>query len=84
MCHIYVDEFADLKIAKDVCLNAKVQKPGVCNAMETMLVHQGIARDFLPDMADIFRNAGVEIRGCAKTMEMIPGIRAADETDWPS
>ena len=84
VCHIYVDEFADLKIAKDVCLNAKVQKPGVCNAMETMLVHQGIARDFLPDMADIFRNAGVEIRGCAKTMEMIPGIRAADETDWPS
>ena len=84
VCHIYVDEFADLKIAKDVCLNAKVQKPGVCNAMETMLVHQGIARDFLPDMADIFRNAGVEIRGCGKTMEIIPEIRAADEADWPS
>jgi glutamate-5-semialdehyde dehydrogenase len=84
VCHIYVDEFADLKTAKKVCLNAKVQKPGVCNAMETMLVHQAIAPDFLPDMVGIFQDAGVEIRGCPRTIELIPGITPAKETDWPA
>ena len=63
ICHVYVDEFADLKLAEEICFNAKVQRPGVCNAMETMLVHKDIAGRFLPSMVERFRKAGVEIRG---------------------
>jgi len=84
VCHIYVDEFADLEIAKAVCFNAKVQRPGVCNAMETMLVHEGIAHDFLPAMGERFLDAGVEIRGCARTRELVRGAKPADESDWPA
>ncbi len=84
VCHIYVDEFADLEIAKNVCFNAKVQKPGVCNAMETMLVHEAIAGDFLPDMLGRFGDAGVEIRGCPETVRLIPDTKPADEADWPA
>ena len=84
VCHIYVDNFADLEMAKEVCLNAKVQRPGVCNAMETMLVHEGIARDFLPAMSELFRQAGVVIRGCPKTLELIPQAKPAVEADWPA
>ncbi len=83
VCHIYVDEFADLGIAKNVCFNAKVQRPGVCNAMETMLVHEGIANDFLPAISEGLQNAGVEIRGCKKTMKLIEGAKTAEESDWP-
>jgi glutamate-5-semialdehyde dehydrogenase len=84
VCHIYVDESADLDMAKSICFNAKVQRPGVCNAMETMLVHERVARDFLPDMGRTLQEAGVEIRGCARTVELIPGARPADESDWPA
>jgi glutamate-5-semialdehyde dehydrogenase len=84
VCHIYVDKFADLEMAKEVCFNAKVQRPGVCNAMETMLVHEDIARDFLPSMWKLFREAGVEIRGCPKTLELIPEAKPAVEEDWPA
>ncbi|UCF86302.1 MAG: glutamate-5-semialdehyde dehydrogenase [Desulfobacteraceae bacterium] len=84
VCHVYVDEFADLEMAKEVCFNAKTQRPGVCNAMETLLVHEGIARVFLPDMIKCFRDAGVEIRGCPNTLELISGIKPAVETDWPA
>jgi glutamate-5-semialdehyde dehydrogenase len=84
VCHIYVDKFADIEIAKEVCFNAKVQRPGVCNAMETMLVHKDIARDFLPSMSKLFRQAGVEIRGCPKTLELIPEAKPAVEEDWPA
>jgi len=84
VCHIYVDEFADLRMAGDVCFNAKVQRPGVCNAMETMLVHEAIAADFLPGMFERLGDAGVEVRGCAKTVEMIPGTRPAVDSDWPA
>ena len=84
VCHIYVDQFADQDIAKEVCFNAKVQRPGVCNAMETMLVHEGIAGNFLPSMSEDFRRAGVEIRGCPKTAKLIGGIRPAAESDWPA
>ena len=84
VCHVYVDEFADLEIATEVCFNAKVQRPGVCNAMETMLVHEEIARDFLPAMFERFRDAGVEIRGCARTMELAEGVKAAEKSDWPA
>ena len=84
VCHIYVDECADLQMAREICFNAKVQRPGVCNAMETMLVHKGIASDFLPDMVKRFRDATVEIRGCPRTMELSPGIKPAVEADWPA
>jgi len=84
VCHIYVDEFADRKMASEVCFNAKVQRPGVCNAMETMLVHERIAGDFLPSMVKRLEEAGVEIRGCPKTVELVPGAKAAEESDWPA
>ena len=84
VCHVYVDEYADLQMAREICFNAKVQRPGVCNAMETMLIHKGIASDFLPDMVKRFRDANVEIRGCPRTLELSQGIKPAVETDWPA
>ncbi len=83
VCHVYVDEFADLEMAEAVCFNAKVQRPGVCNAMETMLVHEAIAKDFLPAVSKRLQNAGVEIRGCKKTTNLIEGATSAEESDWP-
>ncbi len=84
VCHIYVDEFADLETALEICFNAKVQRPGVCNAMETMLVHERIADDFLPPMSKRLQDAGVEIRGCPKTLALVPGTKAVVESDWPA
>ncbi len=84
VCHVYVDEYADLQMAREICFNAKVQRPGVCNAMETMLVHKGIANDFLPDMVKRLHDANVEIRGCPRTLELSQGIKPAIETDWPA
>jgi glutamate-5-semialdehyde dehydrogenase len=82
VCHVYVDEFADLNMAADICFNAKVQRPGVCNAMETMLVHERIAGDFLPFMMKRFQASGVEIRGCPQTCALISGVIPAEESDW--
>jgi glutamate-5-semialdehyde dehydrogenase len=82
VCHIFVDEFADLEKAYKVCLNAKVQRPSVCNAMETLLVHEKIAEKFLPTMGKIFREHGVELRGCEKTRKIIPYAIPATEDDW--
>ncbi|HMA67885.1 MAG TPA: glutamate-5-semialdehyde dehydrogenase [Desulfosalsimonadaceae bacterium] len=82
VCHVYVDQSAELSMAREVCFNAKVQRPGVCNAMETMLVHESVAPQFLPEMADQFLQAGVELRGCEKTCTLVPGARPAEETDW--
>jgi glutamate-5-semialdehyde dehydrogenase len=82
VCHIFVDGAADLDMAEVVCFNAKVQRPGVCNAMETMLVHQEIAPLFLPQMFDRFRAAGVELRGCPATREIDPEVVPAREEDW--
>ncbi len=82
VCHVYVDRFADLEMAQRICFNAKVQRPGVCNAMETMLVHEAVANEFLPSMCEEFRSAGVEIRGCAKTREIVPWAKEATEEDW--
>ncbi|MBW2063447.1 MAG: glutamate-5-semialdehyde dehydrogenase [Deltaproteobacteria bacterium] len=82
VCHVYVDEFADLEVASEICFNAKAQRPGVCNAMETMLVHEKIAGDFLPPMVERLQDAGVEIRGCERTVQMIPSARRAEEADW--
>lgn len=83
VCHTYVSDKADLKMAQDICFNAKVQRPGVCNAMETLLVHEKIAARFLPAMAKDFAHAGVELRGDAATRRIIKkGIKAAKESDW--
>lgn len=84
VCHVYVDEFADREMAHEICFNAKVQRPGVCNAMETMLVHKKIAPAFLPSMVDAFTRTGVEIRACEKSIALLPGLNLADETDWPA
>jgi glutamate-5-semialdehyde dehydrogenase len=82
LCHTYVDETADLGMAAEIAFNAKVERPGVCNAMETLLVHRAVAAAFLPDfVARLFR-AGVEVRGCAETCALAPGVRAAVDTDW--
>ena len=82
VCHVYVDESADLGMAQEICFNAKVQRPGVCNAMETLLVHQAISRQFLPPMYERFKNAGVELRGCEKTQEILKDIVPATDQDW--
>ena len=83
VCHVYVDADADIEMAENICFNAKVNRPGVCNAMETMLVHNTVADRFLPAMAQRFGDAGVELRGCAKTCTILPDIKPAVETDWP-
>jgi len=82
ICHVYVDKYADLKMAEQVCFNAKVQRPGVCNAMESMLVHKDIAGKFLPLMIKKFKEAGVEIRGCALTRRYVKDIKKASEKDY--
>jgi glutamate-5-semialdehyde dehydrogenase len=84
VCHVYVDEFADLAMAVEICFNAKVQRPGVCNAMETMLVHERVAGDFLPAVLKRFRDAGVEIRGCPKTLAFMPEAKPVEPSDWPA
>jgi glutamate-5-semialdehyde dehydrogenase len=83
ICHIYVDEWADLNMAEEVCFNAKVQRPGVCNAMEALLVNKDVAGRFLPGMIKKFKEAGVEIRGCAVTQKIIKkGVKIATEKDY--
>jgi len=84
VCHVYVDADADLDMAVEIAFNAKVQRPGVCNAMETLLVHADVAPEFLPAMADRFAAAGVEMRGCKWTLEILPSITPAAEADWPA
>ncbi len=82
VCHVYVDADADLEMAQDISFNAKVQRPGVCNAMETLLVHQSAAESFLPAMAKRFSEAGVELRGCVETCRILPDVKKARESDW--
>jgi glutamate-5-semialdehyde dehydrogenase len=82
VCHVYIDKRADLNMAKEVCFNSKVQRPGVCNAMEGMLVHRDIADEFLPLMAESFKDAGVELRGCERTCRLVPSAKAATDEDW--
>jgi glutamate-5-semialdehyde dehydrogenase len=82
VCHIYVDEDADLRQAIPVCINAKVQRPGVCNAMETLLVHEKAAPEFLPAVAAELVKSGVELRGCPKTVRLVPQSRPASKEDW--
>lgn len=82
VCHVFVDRDADLKMAEDICFNAKVQRPATCNAMETMLVDETIAKKFLPRMLKKFKGAKVELRGCPKTRAVFPGIKKANEKDF--
>ncbi len=82
LCHTYIDQRADLDMAVEIALNAKVERPGVCNAMETLLVHEKIARKFLPAAARRYAAAGVELRGDAKTRKIIPGVKTATAADW--
>ena len=83
VCHVYVDEGADFNMAEEICFNSKVQRPGVCNSMETMLVHRSIAKEFLPQMAKRLTSAGVEIRGCPETCQILPDVLKAEQADWP-
>ena len=82
VCHVYVDAEASVEMAENICFNAKVQRPSVCNAMETLLVHEAIAAKFLPAMIAKYQAAGVEIRGCEKTRALVAGIKPATEADW--
>jgi glutamate-5-semialdehyde dehydrogenase len=82
LCHIYVDEGADLAMAEEIAFNAKVERPGVCNAMESLLVHERVASEFLPATIRRLRESGVEVRGCPRTRALAPGITAAIEADW--
>ena len=82
VCHVFVDEFADLDMAEDICVNAKVQRPGVCNSMETLLIHQAIAADFVPQIVKRLQSEGVEIRGCETTRALASDVEAASEEDW--
>ena len=82
VCHIFVDESANLDMAVRICVNAKTQRPGVCNAMESLLVHEAIAPVFLPAAAGPLRKAGVTIRGCQRTRAILPDAEEAIEADW--
>ncbi|MFC1806839.1 glutamate-5-semialdehyde dehydrogenase [Candidatus Omnitrophota bacterium] len=82
VCHTYIDSKADQKKALDICINAKVQRPGVCNAMETLLVDKKIAGEFLPTVIEKLKEEGVEIRGCDITRRIVDGLTRAKESDW--
>jgi glutamate-5-semialdehyde dehydrogenase len=82
ICHTYVDAGADLEMAMDICLNAKLDRPGTCNAMETLLVHRDIAPTLLPDLLKQMMGEGVQIRGCDETGDLVSGIVSATEQDW--
>ncbi len=82
VCHVFVDRDADLKMAEEICFNAKVQRPATCNAMETMLVDEKIANMFLPVMLKRFQDGGVELKGCPKTLSIYPDIKPVQESDY--
>lgn len=82
VCHVYVDENANLDMALNITDNAKCQRPGVCNAIETLLVHEKVAAEFLPRMAQQLGAKGVEFRGCEKSRAIVPSMKSATEDDW--
>jgi glutamate-5-semialdehyde dehydrogenase len=84
VCHAYVDDTADLDMAVSICVNAKAQRPGVCNALETLLVHEAIAPVFLPEMYTAMTKAGVTLKGCDTCCRILNNIQPATETDWPA
>ena len=81
-CHVYVDRAADLDMAERIVVNAKCQRPGVCNAAESLLVHQEIAADFVPRLAAVLADRGVEVRGCPRSVSLAPSLKAATEVDY--
>jgi glutamate-5-semialdehyde dehydrogenase len=81
-CHTYVDRAADLKMAEEICVNAKCSRPSVCNSMEKLLVHRAVAEKFLPAVAARLTAAGVELRGDDATRKILPAARAATDEDW--
>lgn len=81
-CHLYVDKDADLTVAANVLVNAKCSRPSVCNAIETLLVHEAVANEFLPKAAEALAPYQVELRGCEKTFALLPGIEEATEEDY--
>ncbi|WP_440995965.1 glutamate-5-semialdehyde dehydrogenase [Arhodomonas sp. SL1] len=82
VCHVYVDEHADLDKAQRVAYNAKTQRYGTCNTMETLLVHAAVAGELLPGLAERYREAGVALRGCERARALVPAMEAATEADW--
>ena len=82
VCHVYIDDRADLDKAVTVAYNAKTQRYGTCNTMETLLVAEGIAAQVLPKLGKMYQNAGVELRGCPRTRDLLPGVKVATEDDW--
>jgi glutamate-5-semialdehyde dehydrogenase len=82
VCHTFVDASADYDMAERICINAKVQRPGVCNAMETLLIHKDIAETFVPFIVASLKARGVELRGCTVTREFAPEIKPASDEDW--
>ncbi|MDA3835162.1 MAG: glutamate-5-semialdehyde dehydrogenase, partial [Spirochaetales bacterium] len=83
VCHVFIDESATVEMGVNIVNNGKVQRPGVCNALETLLVHEKIADTFLPAVAENLLAAGVEIRGCEKTCALVKNAVPATEADWP-
>jgi glutamate-5-semialdehyde dehydrogenase len=81
-CHVYVDRTANLDDALSIIINAKTQRPGVCNAAETLLVHRDVAEGFLPRAAKELADRGVELRGCTRARALVPGMKEATEDDW--
>lgn len=82
ICHVYIDAHADLDMARDIIVNSKCQRPGVCNAAETMLVHRDVAATFLPQAASALAEAGTALRCCPRSLELIPGGTPATESDY--
>jgi glutamate-5-semialdehyde dehydrogenase len=82
LCHTYIDKSADLEMAKKIAFNAKCQRPGVCNAMETLLVHKDIAEKFLPGVCSLYSDNKVEVRGCPITQKIVPGVVPVKDSDW--
>jgi len=82
ICHVYVDDRADLAKAEAIAINAKTHRYGVCNAMETLLVHEAVAAEFLPRIAAAYAEKGVELRGCERTCALLPQAVVATEEDW--
>jgi glutamate-5-semialdehyde dehydrogenase len=82
LCHTFIDDEADLAMAARVAFNAKVQRPSVCNAMETLLIHRQVADRFLPAFCDQLKAAGVEVRGCPDARRIVPWVVEASESDW--
>jgi glutamate-5-semialdehyde dehydrogenase len=82
VCHLFVDRDADLAMATALAVNAKVQRPGTCNALETLLVDEQVAEAFLPGAVEALAEEGVEMKGCARTRELVPGVKEAGEEDF--